>query len=278
VNEPIPVTVGILTFNSVEVLGAAVESVRGFAEVIVCDGGSSDGTCELALSLGCKLVGQDPSCLDSQGRLTDIAGVRDQVVSLAANDWVLFLDSDELATPGLVEEIGREVARENRAFGAYQVPRLFVLDGTVIHCSMIYPSFQQRLVHRDALLGYRGIVHDVPVLHSIERVGMLKEAQLAPQPQFRELWPKWRSYMRLEEIQKSKLTRVEWKADVLLPEFAMVRWLMYRYIKSLRSCSGQRLPARYEFGRLAYELGVVFYTGRRFLGIRRANLDRAWER
>ena len=270
-----PITVGILTYNSVDVVGDAIRSVHDCAEILICDGGSIDGTRELALSLGCRLVDQDQSCLDDKGRLTNIAGVREQVLGLASNDWVLFLDSDELATPELVEEIAR-VTGGARTCGAYRVPRLFTLSGEIITCAMVYPTYQTRLVHRDAVLGYDGIVHDVPLLKEGETLEVLSQAQLVPQPPFRELWQKWCAYMKLEEVKKADLTKGEWKTQVLKPGLRGVRWLAYRYVKSLRECHGTRLPMRYEIGRLAYELGVVVYTGRRFFGIKRANLNKAW--
>lgn len=272
---PVQVTVGILTFNSVDVVGAAIGSVGDCAEILVCDGGSTDGTRELAASLGCRVVDQDATCLDDQGRLTDIAGVREQVLSLASSEWVLFLDSDELATPELVAEIGRSI-EGSRVFGAYRVPRLFTLNGKTVTCAMVYPSFQTRLVYRPAVVGYDGIVHDVPVLRDGEAVGTLEQPQLVPQPPFREVWCKWRSYMRLEEVKKIDLSRQEWKTQVLRPQLKSLKWLAYRYYKSMRECRGQRLPMRYEVGRLAYELGVIIYTGRRFVGIKRADIDTAW--
>lgn len=271
----VPVTVGILTFNSVGVVERAIRSVARCDEVIVCDGGSTDGTQELAISHGCRVVEQDPAHLDPQGRLTDIAGVREQVLGLARHAWVFFLDSDELATPQLVQEIA-EVVGSSQRFGAYEIPRLYVLDGEVIRCAMTYPSSQVRLVNRSVVSGYHGLVHDVPVLGEAVEVGALEAPQLVPQPPFRDLWRKWRAYMRLEEVKRADLSRSEWSQQVLRPQLRVVRWLAHRYYRSLRSCRGTRLPARYEIGRLAYELGVVVYTGRRFVGVNRVDADRAW--
>lgn len=271
----IRVTVGILTRNSADVVGDAIRSIADFDEIIVCDGGSSDRTRALASSLGCTVLDQDPACLDSQGRLTDIAGVREQVLRAATHDWVFFLDSDELATPELADEI-RGATAGPRQFGAYEIPRLYVLDGEVIRCAMTYPSTQVRLVHRSAINGYHGLVHDVPVMKDGELTGRLHQAQLVPQPPLRDLWRKWSAYMRLEEIKNAHLSRKEWQREVLRPQLRFIRWLSFRYLQTLRSCHGRRLPVRYEVGRIAYELGVVFYTGRRFLGINRLSIDDAW--
>jgi glycosyltransferase involved in cell wall biosynthesis len=271
----IPVTAGILTFNSVNDLKGAFDSVRAFDEVLICDGGSTDGTRELAASLGCTVIDQDAKFKDSLNRLTDIAGARDQMVKAAKHDWILFIDSDELATPELVTEIG-SIATAPRTCGAYRVPRLFTLDDEIITCAMVYPSYQTRLVHKDALSHYDGLVHDAPVLLLNEEVGSLEAAQLVPQPPFRELWAKWRSYLRLEEVKKADVSRARWIDEFFRPQVKSIKWLTYRYLRSLKRCRGSRLPARYELGRLAYECLVIWYTGRRFIGLGKADLDTAW--
>lgn len=271
----VPLTIGILTHNSVVNVGKAIASVSAADEIIVCDGASTDGTRALAESLGCTVIDQDPSCLDEYGRLTNIAGVRDQVLAEAKYDWVLFLDSDEIASPGLIGEIA-QTAVGSRSPAAYRVPRKYMLGGELIECAMTYPSYQVRLVNKLAVERYDGLVHDVPVLRDGEETGTLIAEQFVPQPPFRELWRKWRSYMRLEEVKKSHLSRSEWVSEVVRPNLKGIKWLAYRYYKSLRECRGRRLPIRYELGRFAYEFGVIVYTGRRFVGIRRSNLGEAW--
>lgn len=273
--DPVPATLGILTFNNRATLEATLRSASNFAEILVCDGGSTDGTREMAASFGCMLINQDKKYLDSMGRLVNMTGLREQMVAAAENDWVFFLDADELATPGLVDEM-RQVTVGPRRHGAYQVPRLYVVDGEIIRCASNYPSYQTRLVHRAAISRYAGIIHDHPVLKSGETIGDLHEAELVPQPPLRELWPKWISYMRLEEVGKLGLSRSEWVDEVLRPEYKTIKWLAYRIVKVRRTCQGSRQPMRYELGRIAYEMGVVFYTGRRFLGLGKADSNKAW--
>ncbi|MGH9085209.1 MAG: glycosyltransferase [Acidimicrobiales bacterium] len=271
----IPVTVGILTHNSTGTLAPTILSVRRCAEILVCDGNSTDGTRELATALGCTLIDQGDENTDAMGRLTNMTGVRERMVSAARHDWVFILDHDELATDELLDEIG-EVVRRPRTHGAYDVPRKYVVQGRVINDAANYPSYQRRLVHRTAIDGYAGIIHDHPVMKEGESAGRLDAAQLVPQPPLRELWPKWIGYMRLEEVGKLGLSRSEWVDQVLRPELRMLKWLLYRTVIIRVRSSGPFLPLRIELSRLAYEVGVIVYTGRRFLGSRRARLDRVW--
>lgn len=275
-SEPLNITVAILTYNSMETIEETIRSVADFDEVLACDGGSTDGTRDRVVELGCVLIDQGDEYTDDEGHLINMTGVREQMLAAAAHDWVFVLDHDEVATAELVAEM-RLATAAPRVHGAYEVPRLYVLDGEVIRCAANYPSYQTRLVYRPAVAGYAGIIHDHPVLREGESTGTLREAQLVPQPPLRELWPKWLGYMRLEEVGTQHLSRPEWVQQVLRPERKKLKWLLYRLYKVRRTCNGRRFPLRYELGRMVYEVGVVFYTGRRYLGLGKSDARQAWK-
>jgi glycosyltransferase involved in cell wall biosynthesis len=270
------VSVGILTYtSSIATVEATIRSVLDCAEIIVCDGHSTDGTRELAASLGCRVIDQDDRLLDDRGRLVDEAGAHEQMLAAASHGWVLLLDHDELATPELIAEMRGVVAAE-RTVGAYEIPRLYMLGPLVITCASVYPRYQPRLVHRDAVAGYGGLVHSQLILNDGETMGRLQEPMLVPQPPQRELWPKWRGYLRLEESNKANLSWAEWRQQVLRPQLRYARWVARRTLQVRRTCSGPRLPLRYEVSRVLYELAVIVYTGRRFVTRRTPDPSRAW--
>jgi glycosyltransferase involved in cell wall biosynthesis len=95
-DRSVPVTVVIPTLDEAGQIAQAVRDLRWANEVIVCDGGSSDGTTTLAEDAGAVVItvlGQT------------IAEQRNAGIATARNQWVLALDADERASPQLRDEI-----------------------------------------------------------------------------------------------------------------------------------------------------------------------------
>ena len=91
------ITVTILTKNSEQTLAATLESVKKFPQVILFDTGSTDQTLLLAKAY--------PNVLVHQGPFTGFGPTHNLASSLATHDWILSIDSDEVLTPELTEEI-----------------------------------------------------------------------------------------------------------------------------------------------------------------------------
>jgi (heptosyl)LPS beta-1,4-glucosyltransferase len=155
----IPGSVCILARNSGATLRRALESVRDFDDVVIADGGSTDDTWRIAREFGARIVPQDPACLDASGRIRDYACARNGAVRHAQHDWVLYIDSDESVSAGLVEEIRDIVARGSEKW-AYRVPVRIILDGREIRGSSNYPGWQTRLFRRSSGLSFVKPVHE----------------------------------------------------------------------------------------------------------------------
>ena len=90
------------TLNAVEYLGACIESVekqkssRGSIEHIIVDGGSTDGTVELAQAHGCRVLqGKDKGIFDAINK-----------GSFAASGELLgFLGADDMLLDGALDEV-----------------------------------------------------------------------------------------------------------------------------------------------------------------------------
>jgi glycosyltransferase involved in cell wall biosynthesis len=136
----LPVTLMISTYRAAEDLRACVESCAGWvSEVLVVDMGSDDGTVELAEQLGARVLPVPPAGFAEPGRQAGIEA--------ASQPWLLVLDADELAAPGLQALVERTIA-EDRVDGV-RLNRENHIFGRAIHHSGYYPDFQMRLFRRD---------------------------------------------------------------------------------------------------------------------------------
>ncbi|PYP01168.1 MAG: hypothetical protein DMD57_14770 [Gemmatimonadetes bacterium] len=122
--SPAPVTVVIPTRNEGAQIAECVGRLAWAAEVIVVDGGSTDGTRELARAAGARVldgaVVQGPT----------IAHQRNAGIGAATHEWVFALDADERVGPELSAELAATVAAPARE--AYAVRRRNVFLGETV--------------------------------------------------------------------------------------------------------------------------------------------------
>lgn len=95
----IPVSVIVMTRNEEHNIEQCLASLKRFDEVFVVDSESTDRTCELAAQAGARVVvfrwnGRYPK--KKQWSLEHLP---------FSNDWVLFVDADELVTPRVADEL-----------------------------------------------------------------------------------------------------------------------------------------------------------------------------
>ncbi|MCB1083253.1 MAG: glycosyltransferase family 2 protein, partial [Simkania sp.] len=91
------ITVTILTKNNEETLGSVLESAKDFDEVVLLDTGSTDATLEIA--------GLYPNVKIFHSPFIGFGPLHNLATDHASNDWILSLDSDEVLTPELAQEI-----------------------------------------------------------------------------------------------------------------------------------------------------------------------------
>lgn len=150
----IPVSVFIITRNEADRLATAIASVRGWAgEVVVVDSGSTDGTPELAKSLGAKVYANDWHGYGPQKRFAE---------DRCCNHWLLNLDADEEITPELAAEIQALFAAGEPAEAGFVLQIRDLLPGEGRLAAGAHTNFVLRLYDRR-----RGRFSDSPVHDSV---------------------------------------------------------------------------------------------------------------
>ncbi len=238
-------TVEVLTRNSAATLARCLESVKDFAEIIILDGNSTDGTLEIANQYGCRIVKQYDTN-EPLRRITDFSEVRNKGMRLAKYDWFLYVDSDEYLSPEAGEEIRSIVENPKPKAYVFWQPRVYVFDGKAVNCATTYPNQQPRFFHRGAVEGFIKPVHERVAAKAGVKVGKLQKAVYVPLAM--SDFEKLERYTDMEEAlyadaRLPKRLKLAVRQAVLLGLFAV------RYLRNLIFCRGVRLPLRYEMRR-----------------------------
>jgi len=96
--QALPISVVMLTCNSSRRLAQVLEPLQAFSEVRICDTGSTDATVEIARSF--------PNVVLEARPFATFGALRNGLAAQARHDWILALDSDEVASPQLLEQLG----------------------------------------------------------------------------------------------------------------------------------------------------------------------------
>src|SRR5205809_2602611 len=135
----------ILALNEAEKIADAISSVLWADEIVVADSGSSDGTVEIAQSLGARVVE-----LPFHG----FGDLRNRAVAGCRYEWIFSLDSDERCTAEVRDEILAVLSSPAPAHDAYLVPRRNYMMGRWIKGSGWYPNFRQPQLFRKGAMRY----------------------------------------------------------------------------------------------------------------------------
>jgi len=160
------ISVYIIAFNESEKIRDCINSVLWADEIIVADSHSTDGTTEIAESLGAKVVHIN---FEGYGKL------RNEAISHCQGEWIFSLDSDERCTSEVRDEITNII--HNAEFDIYRVPRKNFFMGRWINHSGWYPNFRQPQLFRNGLMSYElKPVHEGFISKSENGIGVLKNS------------------------------------------------------------------------------------------------------
>lgn len=144
----------VITYNEKANISDCLQCLDFADEIIVLDNSSTDGTPDIARSLGAVVH----STTDWPG----FGPQKNRALGLAQHPWVLSLDADERVSPLLAKQILQAIAKDNNT--SYEIPRLTQFCGRWIrHCGWT-PDYVLRLFKRGAANFSNDLVHERVVL------------------------------------------------------------------------------------------------------------------
>ena len=144
----------IIVKDAAGTLAQTLDSLAYFAEVIVYDNGSTDGSQ--------ALCGECENVKLHEGAFLGFGPSKNHAVSLAANDWVLSIDSDETVSAALRDSIDKADLSDPKL--AYEVDRHNYFMGRRVRHSGWSNDWLLRLYNRSAQAFNEAMVHEIVIL------------------------------------------------------------------------------------------------------------------
>jgi glycosyltransferase involved in cell wall biosynthesis len=157
------ISVYIIAFNEIDKIRDCINSVLWADEIILADSHSTDGTSELAIALGAKVIH-----IPFKG----YGNLRNQALKHCNGDWIFSLDSDERCTIEVRDEIIKTL--KNDPLDIYRIPRMNFFMGRWIKHSGWYPNFRQPQLFKKGKMNYSmETVHEGYISYSDKHIGVL---------------------------------------------------------------------------------------------------------
>lgn len=142
------ISITILSKNNEDTIARTIESCSSFDEVVLYDTGSTDSTIEIASSF--------PNVSIHHGKLTGFGPTFNNATDSAKNDWILSVDSDEVISEELKQEIHNLTLEKGHV---YSFPRHNYYNGKLIKGCGWYPDRLVRIFNRTETRHTDHLVH-----------------------------------------------------------------------------------------------------------------------
>ena len=181
------ISVTILTKNCQDTLKETLSSIQKFPEVLIFDSGSTDNTLAIAA--------QFPNVKIIHGKFTGFGPTHNVASSHATHSWILSIDSDEVLSSELVEEIFHLNLDLNKV---YQINRKNYFNGKWIRwCGGWHPDPVVRLYNKTGTRFTDDAVHEKVLVGSLKLIGLTSPLLHTPYRSMQDFLSKMQMYSTL---------------------------------------------------------------------------------
>ena len=192
-NDRFPISVVILTNRSDEHFLRALDSVQWADEILIIDDHSPNKWDYLSNKYHFSLLKCE--------KITNFAKIRNELLTKAKNEWVLFLDSDEILTDDLMIEIQQILPKTN--YSAFYLRRKDIFLGKILQHGEVGNIKLLRLVSKNSGL-WQGKVHEKFVLQKGENSDLNYSILHYPHSSIHSFISKINHYTTLRAIELSE--------------------------------------------------------------------------
>jgi len=180
------ISVTILVKNGEKHLEQVLQALSGFSEVVVVDTGSTDKTIEIANTFPYVRLYERP--------FIGFGPSHNDLSSLASNDWILSVDSDEVVTKELFDELVSLVLDENTV---YSIRRLNFFRNKIIYGCGWYPDPVYRLYNRKKTRFSDAQVHESLIVDGVKKAALKGHIKHYPYETIADFLSKMQRYSTL---------------------------------------------------------------------------------
>jgi glycosyltransferase involved in cell wall biosynthesis len=234
--------------------------MREVDDIILLDGGSTDGTLELARAQpNVRVFPQNPRYLDENGYIVDFASVRNEGYARATHPWILCVDSDEEVSPQLLAEVRRVIS--GGTVGVYYVRREFYYRGKPVVTFRRSTSDHVRLFHKDCVRGCVKPIHErLDIVPGAFR-GLLDAGITVPLASLESMRRKYDRFVDIEARSYADIQFGRWFRWIFLRNIlTIMRRPLLALAVRLVPKTGQRFPWGYEWEQMRYSWLLIWKT------------------
>ncbi len=155
-----PISIIILAGNEEKMIVDCLKTCNWASEIVLVAANSSDNTVSLAKKTipGIKVVKTEDEYNKNFSKWRNLG------FKSSTQQWIIYIDADERITPDLQRKIIAIVKSKNSKFTHYAIPRANHFLGQRVRYGGSYPDYVKRLYNRDFFNGYKGVLHEEPII------------------------------------------------------------------------------------------------------------------